>query len=134
MKRIGLLSHSERIYKIANPYHHSISSVKKWGGEIEDYIAIHEWFDESKKYMSDFRHRALRHHTAGIYECQAHFGHWIRLSTGKIIPVRWIGEQHVTEDCGRIPSVQDWFENIEPKPWMNTPRKLSKELDAQQSS
>jgi len=106
-----------------------MSSVKQWGGEVDDYIKIHDWFDESKKHMSDFRHRALRHHTAGIYECEVKFGHWIKISTGRLIPVRWIGEQHVMEDCGRIPSVQDWFENIEPKPWMNTPRKLSKELE-----
>jgi hypothetical protein len=25
---------------MAHPYHHALSSVKKWGGAIEDYIAI----------------------------------------------------------------------------------------------
>ncbi len=42
-------------------YHHSLSSVKSWGGTIEDYARIHDWFDESKKLIADFRHRALRH-------------------------------------------------------------------------
>jgi hypothetical protein len=51
---------------MAHPYHHALSSVKKWGGTVEDYLAVHGWFDESKKIIADFRHRALRHHAEGI--------------------------------------------------------------------
>ena len=60
---------------MANCYHHSLSSVKKWGGKPEDYQAIHDWFDESKKIMADFRHRALRHHAEGCFACEkeSHF-------------------------------------------------------------
>lgn len=32
-----------------DPLHHSKSSVKKWGGKVEDYILIHSWFDDSKR-------------------------------------------------------------------------------------
>tara|TARA_R110000851_G_scaffold59299_2_gene137222 strand:+ start:1232 stop:1480 length:249 start_codon:yes stop_codon:yes gene_type:complete len=33
--------------------------------------------------------------------------------------VRWIGEQHIREDCqGRIPSMADWLRRIQPEPWM----------------
>ena len=42
---------------MAHPYHHSLSSVKKWGGAVEDYQRIHDWFDESKKIIADFRAR-----------------------------------------------------------------------------
>ena len=52
---------------MANCYHHAVSSVKKWGGSPEDYQPIHDWFDESKKIMPDFRHRALRHHAEGCF-------------------------------------------------------------------
>ena len=48
-------------------YHHALSSVKKWGGTAEDYLQIHQWFDESKTLTADFRHRALRHHAEGIF-------------------------------------------------------------------
>jgi hypothetical protein len=92
---------------MANSYHHACSSAKRWGGSPDDYQAIHNWFDASKEMMPDFRHRALRHHTQGIFECERVFGHAIRNSAGRMIPVRWIGEQHVMEDCGRIPTVQD---------------------------
>jgi hypothetical protein len=41
-------------------------------------------------------------------------------SDGREVPVRYIGEQHVKEDCGGyIPTVKDWFENITIKSWMN---------------
>jgi hypothetical protein len=26
---------------MANPYHHAVSSVKKWGGVVDDYLPIH---------------------------------------------------------------------------------------------
>ena len=112
------------------------------------------WFDESKAFFSDFRHRALRHHSEGIFLCERIFGHTITLSTcarcgetrdqhgykqdmsaeicafkTKQIPIRWIGEQHVLEDLGRIPTAADWLECITPAPWMNRSRKLSKELE-----
>ena len=42
----------------------------------------------------------------------------LTLSTGKIIPTRWVGEQHVREDLGRIPSAADWLREIRPQRWM----------------
>jgi len=106
---------------MANPYHHACSSAKRWGGKPTDYQAIHDWFDASKEFMPDFRHRALRHHAQGIFECERVFGHAIKNSAGRMIPVRWIGEQHVQEDCGRIPTIQDWFKHIRPEHWMGQP-------------
>lgn len=114
---------------MANPYHHALSSAKKWGGVVDDYLAIHQWFDASKELHGDFRHRALRHHAHGIFECERVFGPTITLSSGRVIPVRWIGEQHVTEDLGWIPSLSDWLVHIQPQEWMNKPRKLSRELE-----
>jgi hypothetical protein len=30
---------------MAHPYHHALASVKKWGGEVSDYLPLHTWFD-----------------------------------------------------------------------------------------
>lgn len=109
---------------MSHPFHHAASSVKKWGGCESDYIAIHNWFDESKMMFADFRHRALRHHAEGIFMCERIFGVTIKNSDGRHVPVRWIGEQHVKEDLGRIPSVQDWMRCIKPEPWMGRTMKL----------
>lgn len=113
---------------MANPYHHSLSSVKKWGGVTQDFIELHTWMDASKEMHGDFRHRALRHHTQGIFECERTFGNTITLCTGRIIPTRWVAEQHVTEDLGFIPTLSDWVSCITPKPWMSRSRKLSEEV------
>ena len=105
---------------MAHPYHHALSSVKKYGGKPEDYLAIHSWFDDSKSHFADFRHRALRHHSQGIFECEKVFGQTITNSDGRVVPVRFIGEQHVKEDCGWIPSLADWLKCIQAEPWMKS--------------
>jgi hypothetical protein len=89
-------------------YHHALSSVKKWGGTPEDFLPLHQWFDESKSITADFRHRALRHHAEGIFMLERFFGPTLTLSTGRVVPVRLIGEQHVREDLGFIPSFADF--------------------------
>ena len=52
------------------------------------------------------------------------FGHTLTLSTGRVIPTRWVGEQHVREDLGFIPSFADWVKAIRPEPWMGRAQRL----------
>ena len=101
-----------------SPYHHALSSAAKYGGDPEDYLPIHQWFDESKAFHPDFRHRALRHHAEGIFLAERIFGPTLTNRDGRVVPTRFIGEQHVKEDLGQIPTVQDWLECIAPRPWM----------------
>jgi hypothetical protein len=103
---------------MAHPYHHALSPVRKWGGSVGDYLAIHAWFDGSKEITADFRHRALRHHAEGIFMAERLFGTTITLASGRQIPTRWVGEQHVREDLGFIPGFADWARAIRPEPWM----------------
>jgi len=110
-----------------HPYHHALSSVDRWGGQVADYLPIHDWFDESKAHVADFRHRALRHHSEGIFLCEKLFGATLTNSDGRVVPVRWVGEQHVKEDLGFIPSVKDWLENLMPQKWMRRTGELGAE-------
>ena len=103
---------------MAHPLKHAQSSARKFGGRAEDYLPIHNWFDESKAFLGDFRHHALRHHAEGIFLAQKLFGVAIVNSDGKQVPVRYVGEQHVREDLGRIPTAQDWLLQITPQRWM----------------
>jgi hypothetical protein len=112
---------------VAHPFHHAESSARKFGGESRDYIAIHNWFDESKAFIPDIRHRALRHHAEGIFMAERIFGVTVKNSQGKDVPVRFIGEQHVKEDLGWIPTVNDWLKNLLPQPWMRKGGKLTPE-------
>ena len=103
---------------MAHPFKHAESSARKFGGKAEDYLAIHNWFDESKSFFADFRHRALRHHAEGIFLAERIFGVTLVNSDGERVPVRYVGEQHVKEDLGRIPTAQDWLSQISPQRWM----------------
>lgn len=103
---------------MAHPVHHAESSARKFGGSPQDYQSIHDWFDASKAHEALPSHRALRHHSLGIFEAQSVFGHEIINSEGRRVPVRFIGEQHVREDCRRIPSVSDWLRGLPLEPWM----------------
>mgnify|MGYP001282907616 FL=1 len=117
---------------MAHPFHHAESSVRKHGGQMEDYLPIHQWFDESKRSFADNRHRALRHHAEGIFLCEQIFGVTITNSDGKEIPVRFVAEQHVQEDLGWIPSAADWLKEIKPKSWMG-PRSKLKDADSKKN-
>ena len=110
-------------------YNHCKSSIKYFGGRWLDYHDIHSWFDETKDYYADIRHRALRHHTQGIKECEKKFGIYIINSDNKEVPVRSIAEQHIREDLGYIPSVQDWLKEIKPKSWMASTKKNIKKMN-----
>lgn len=104
---------------MAHPFHHAVSSVKRFGGQSQDYLPVHQWFDQTKAHMADARHRAILHSSFGIFLCEQVFGTTIINSTGRHIPVRLIAEQHVLEDMGgRIPSVQDWLTNLPLEAWM----------------
>lgn len=103
---------------MAHPIEHAKSSALKFGGSLEDYLAIHDWFDGSKRLVADFRHRCLHHHAEGIFFAERLFGHTILNSLGKPVPVRYIAEQHIREDLGRIPSFQDWIRELPLRPWM----------------
>jgi len=110
---------------MTSPIFHAESSVRHWGGVPDDYMPIHQWLDETKETFCDVRHRALRHHAQGIFEAERIFGTHITNSDGKVVPVRYIAEQHVKEDCGgRIPSVQDWLRHIPLERWMSRGYKL----------
>lgn len=102
------------------PLKHAESSVRRWGGSVTDYIDLHDWFDETKAFTGDWTHRALRHHSAGIQWAVERFGHVIVNSKGNNVPVKMLAEQHVEEDCGFIPTVQDYLKALSksPEPWM----------------
>jgi hypothetical protein len=121
---------------MSHPLHHSISSQKKWGGHVDDYLPIHNWFDETKMHYPDMRHRAMRHHSEGIFWCEQQFGTYITNSEGRMVPVRAIGEQHCMEDLGWIPTIKDYLDNMETKGWMFKPgegRKMLKEMSKDRS-
>jgi hypothetical protein len=113
---------------MANPMHHAMLDTKNWGGVMEDYLPIHQWFDQTKAHLADARHRMILHNTFGIFLCEQFFGPVLTLSNGKQIPTRWVAESHVKADFGGlIPSIEMCFASMELQSWMyEGARKLSK--------
>ena len=107
---------------MAHPKQHAVSSARKFGGTVDEYLKYHEWFDATKAWIGNSDHRAFRHHSEGIFELEKIFGISFINSENKEIFIRYIGEQHVKEDCyGIIPSASDWIAALkaEVKPmWM----------------
>ncbi len=114
---------------MAHSYHHALSSVKRFGGIPEDYIKIHNWFDSTKAAYAHVRHRAILHNTFGIFLAEQLFGLTIINSDGKEIPVRIIAEQHVKEDLGFIPTLENWFDEMPVKQWMMRGNNMNVEID-----
>jgi hypothetical protein len=70
---------------------HAQSSVRRFGGKVEDYRPLHDWLDATKETFCDFRHRALRHHPKGVFEAERVFGATILNSDGRLWRHRAIG-------------------------------------------
>lgn len=50
--------------------------------------------------------------------CEELFGPVLHNSDNRTIPTRYIGEQHVLEDLGKIPSMMDWYKTMKLERWM----------------
>lgn len=105
------------------PHHHAHISAKTYGGKDEDYMAIHEFIDHSKSSVADVRHRAMLHSAWGIYVVSQVFGDLITNSDGKKVSVRDVAEEHVLQDLGFIPTMQDWLKDMPIQGWMSGTRK-----------
>lgn len=97
---------------------HARNSVRRYGGKPEDYIKLHELMDETKKAHSTVAHRAVFHSSYGVWLIEMILGRELVNSDGKTVSVRQIAEEHVIEDLGYIPSLDEWLQNMELKPWM----------------
>ena len=89
------------------PHLHAVASAKKYGGTYEEYLHLHEWFDHTKSHVADGRHRVLLHNSWGIFLLSQVFGSTFKNSEGRLVSVRDVGEDHVLQDLGHIPSLAD---------------------------
>lgn len=106
---------------MANALIHSQSSVKLYGGVVDDYIHLHNKMDCSKGYFPDNRHRVLTHTMFWIKEVmEPLFGLYITNSEGKNVSVKDICERHILEDYRMkfIPTPQDFIQHMPLKKWM----------------
>jgi hypothetical protein len=111
------------------PLIHAKISVKKYGGVVEDYLPIHDFIDSSKISVPDVRHRAMLHSSWGIFLTEKFFGTYITNSENKQVSVRDLAEDHVLQDLGFIPTMEDWLKEMPIQGWMSGTIKKTKVID-----
>ena len=106
---------------MANSLIHSKSSVKRWGGKVEDYMPIHQLLDSPKCTMNNNTSRFLTHNTWFAYEIIPKiFGYNIINSDGKSVDTVDIAMLHILEDYKKfVPTPQDFLKHMEVQGWMN---------------
>lgn len=95
------------------PYLHALGSAKKYGGVPSDYLDLHLFFDKTKEHVPDNRHRVVLHNSFGIFLLSQMFGETRINSDGKVYSVRDVGEDHVIEDLGMIPTLAEVIESVD---------------------
>jgi hypothetical protein len=120
---------------MANPLIHSKSSVKRWGGSVEDYLAIHELIDSPKATMNNNSSRALTHNSWFAYTIIPKiFGYNIVNSSGKSVDTVDIAMLHILEDFRMkfVPTPQDFLKHLDISacPWIHNGVKMIDNPDA----
>ena len=105
------------------PYLHSRIHAKKYGGVPNDYADIDDFIDSSKQCVADVRHRAILHSSFGCFIVEKIFGRTRINSDGKTYSPRDVAEEHILQDLGFIPTVEQYLGNMRIEPWMSGTRK-----------
>lgn len=108
------------------PYLHSRIHAKKFGGKPEDYEDIDDFIDSSKSACSDVRHRAILHSAWGCFVVERVFGRVRQNSEGRTYSPRDIAEEHILQDLGFIPTMEQYLNNMQICDWMSGTLKKSK--------
>ena len=107
---------------MANPEIHSKSSVKRWGGKVEDYIKIHEVIDSPKACMNNNSARLITHNTWFAYNIiPMIFGYNIVNSDGRTVDTIDIAMLHIAEDFRMkfVPTLQDYLQHMNLPAWIH---------------
>lgn len=107
---------------MANPLIHSQSSVKRWGGDVSDYLAIHELIDSPKACMNNNSARLITHNVWFCYHIIPKiFGYNITNSSGKRVDTIDIAMLHVAEDFRMkfVPTLEDYLKHLQLPAWIH---------------
>lgn len=102
-------------------------SVKRFGGTIDTWLPLHNWFLATSAWTMGHEHLLFRHHAYGVFEAEARFGPVILRDDGQGVPTRVAAERHVQEVIGHVPPATEYLRRIKGERWMlqaNSPRRL----------
>jgi hypothetical protein len=117
----------ERVAADVKGFKHAKGSVARHGGKPDDYIDIHDFIDHTKMAMPDMRHRAILHNAWGCFMVERVFGRTRVNSDGREYSTRDIAEEHIIEDLGFLPSLEDWLDELPLSKWHGGIHRLKKD-------
>lgn len=99
-------------------YYYVFLLVWKWGGSVDDYFLLYQWFDQLKVIFVDLWYCVFWYYVEGIFMLEMIFGEIFINVDGWMVLVCLIGEQYVCEDFGLIFFFVDWVCFIMLQVWM----------------
>jgi hypothetical protein len=120
--------HFSRGWLKMKPLQHARITAHRYGGEWQDWIAIHDWIDRSKAIFPSMRRRMFIHSDFGEWlEVRIH-GEKIGAEAGAVISTRNLFRDHQVEDPGRVVTLAEWLCEIDADYWMRR-RKPPRQLE-----
>jgi len=108
---------------MAHALYHSRASAHRYGGRTQDYLPLHSFMDQTKALVADCRHRMILHNEWGVEIALACFGSHVAS-----IPTRQLVEDHIREDLGYVPTLEQTITALPPG-WRTPEQSLEQELD-----
>ncbi|HEX5080654.1 MAG TPA: hypothetical protein VFY40_01315 [Blastocatellia bacterium] len=99
------------------PLQHARITAYRYGGEWQDWIAIHDWIDRSKAIFPSMQHRMFLHSDFGEWLAIRTHGEMIVAGDGTVIPTRDLFRDHQVEDLGRVVTLAEWLGEIDAAYW-----------------
>jgi hypothetical protein len=111
------------------PLKHALIAQKRYGGQWSDYLGIHTFFDTTKAAYAGRGHRMFLHQDFGVRCAERIFGLEAINSDGVRLKVADLGNDHLVEDVGRVPTIQDWLDRLPALDWVRSPARISSYCD-----
>jgi Domain of unknown function (DUF6915) len=99
------------------PLQHARITGRRYGGEWQDWIAIHDWIDRSKAIFPSMQHRMFLHSDFGEWLTVKIHGEAIEAKDGTVIPTCDLFRDHQVEDLGRVVTLAEWLREIDADYW-----------------
>src|SRR5215468_2722902 len=110
------------------PLQHARITGRRYGGEWQDWIAIHDWIDRSKAIFPSMQHRMFLHSDFGEWLTVKIHGEAIEAKDGTVIPTCDLFRDHQVEDLGRVVTLAEWLREISADYWTRR-RKPPRQLE-----
>jgi len=110
------------------PLQHARITAHRFGGEWQDWIAIHDWIDRSKAIFPSMQHRMFLHSDFGEWLAVMIHGEAISAKHGAVVSTRDLFRDHQVEDLGRVVTLAEWLREVDTDYWMRR-RKPPRQLE-----